>query len=61
MQARFLAVPRAETFDLEAMLTRFAYWSDKDQVIDLANPWRTFTVQAFKNFTAASTRLVVRG
>ena len=59
LQAQHASKPRAEVQDLEAMLERFAYWSDKDQVIDLANPWRVFTVQGFKHFTAASSRLLV--
>ncbi len=58
-QARYVALPRAELMDLEFMLQRFAYWADKDQVIDLLNPWRVFTVQGFKNFTAASSRIIV--
>lgn len=53
------SVPRAEVLDLEAMLGRYAYWSDKDQVIDLANTWRVMTFQGFKNLTAASTRTIV--
>jgi len=57
--ARAREVPRAEVLDLDAMLRRFAYLRNEDKVVDLQRPWLTYTRQAFKNLTAASTRTII--
>lgn len=58
-QARFTAVQRAEVFDLEAMLQRFAYLRNEDRVVDLRFPSLTYSRQGFRNLTAASVRMIV--
>jgi len=59
LRARAAAAPRAQTFDLESMLQRFAYLCNEDRVIDLERPWLAYPRQAFKALTAASTRTIV--
>lgn len=59
LQERHAALPRAEVLDLEAMLERFAYVEGQDIVVDLHDPTVTHSLQAFRNKTRGSTRILV--
>lgn len=58
-RTRAQEIPRAEVLDLEAMLRRYAYLRNEDKVVDLQRPWLSYTRQAFKNLSAASTRTII--
>jgi hypothetical protein len=59
IQREFERFPRAEVFDLETMLERFAYVEGQDIVVDLKDPAVTHSLQGFRNKTRGSFRTIV--
>lgn len=59
MAEKAASVPRAQVLDLAEMLDRYAYLRNEDRIVDLEQPWFSYTPQGFARLHAASTRLIV--